>query len=201
VTTTPLVVVAALSAALLSSMLTFLATQYFHRRRDQLALINRQLSDLYGPLASLRAAVHIAWKEFRRQHTGSMETPMTGREIVDVLDDHLVWHQWVTLVFMPGNRRAYETILNHGDLFIEGGEVPDPVALFMLHVSGWDIGLANYERTGDKYSLESVISYPNEFDDYVLNSYAQLKSRQETLLGKRKPSRWSSTSAGGSPAA
>src|SRR5215471_10282101 len=106
--------IAAASAAvvaLMSAFLTYNTTLRLSSHNEKMAFLNRQLSELYGPLQALNRASETSWNEFRSKYYG---------DAVDIstLDEHgrTLWKYWISHVFMPINRRMLDIILQHTDL-------------------------------------------------------------------------------------
>src|SRR5688572_19874206 len=70
------------------------------QRNDRPERINRQLSELYGPLLALTQSSGEAWEAFRKRYRpggGSYwksDPPATEEDVV-------VWRLWMTTVFVP----------------------------------------------------------------------------------------------------
>jgi hypothetical protein len=60
--------------AFLGYIATYLNNLQLSRRKDRLERVNRQLSELYGPMFSLTHASSIAWKWFREAHPADVKT-------------------------------------------------------------------------------------------------------------------------------
>jgi hypothetical protein len=94
------------------------------RRKDRLERINRQLSELYGPLNALNMAAMRAWTELQQRHAlWGTDVYFTEAE-ADAMPPFTAtaaetWRLWMTHVFMPLNRRMVEIVVNHADLLIE----------------------------------------------------------------------------------
>ena len=184
--------IAALAAtvvALISAFLSYNTTRRLSRQSDQIAFVNRQLSEFYGPLQALSRASAASWIEFRkrygvgRQSLFARGTPPTDEEV------H-AWKYWLKHVFMPMNRRIFDTILAKADL-IEGDEMPQVFVDFCAHVTGYEVTLAQWED-GDYSRLVSVINHPGPaFHDHIEMMYRKLKMHQTALLGNApRANRW-----------
>jgi len=171
--------IAAASAAvvaLMSAFLTYNTTLRLSSHNEKMAFLNRQLSELYGPLQALNRASETSWNEFRSKYYG---------DAVDIstLDEHgrTLWKYWISHVFMPINRRMLDIILQHTDL-IDGIRMPQCFTQFCAHVNGYEVTLARWQD-GDDSILGSIIDYPGDsLADYIEGKYEQLKQRQSTLL-------------------
>src|SRR5215510_14970492 len=94
---------AAVVLAFLGYIVTYLNNLQLSRRKDRLERVNKQLSELYGPMFSLTHASSIAWKWFREAHSAEGET--TANDLKE-------WRLWMSVVFMPQNVKLYDIILN-----------------------------------------------------------------------------------------
>src|SRR2546421_675241 len=93
---------------------TYLTNLRLQRRRDYLERINRQLSELYGPLYALQQAAHNAAHEVMRLLALPPESGITLTE-----KNIETWRLWVLTVFAPLNRQMLQVIVEHSDLIIE----------------------------------------------------------------------------------
>ena len=97
---------------------TYLNNLQLSQRQERLARLNKQMSDLYGPLFAVTGTLDIAWRTFRSNyrvgvsyfHDETSEATEAEKE---------AWQSWMTNVFAPHNERLYELIVNHTDLLIE----------------------------------------------------------------------------------
>ena len=62
--------------AFLGYIAIYLNNLQMSRRKDRLERVNKQLSELYGPMFSLTHASSIAWKWFREAHSLRGKLPM-----------------------------------------------------------------------------------------------------------------------------
>jgi hypothetical protein len=170
--------------AFVGYLATYLNNLRLSQRSEKLERVNRQLSELYGPLFALTNASDTAWRAFRSvnrpgqaYYFGSGETP-TEAELK-------AWRLWMTTVFMPINLRIYEIILSKSDLLIET-KMPECLLLYCAHVAAYQAVLKKWENNDYSENL-SVINYPNEIVEYSKKSYQLIKAEQEKLIdGKIK---------------
>jgi hypothetical protein len=147
------------------------------RRKDQLDRINRQLSDLYGPLYALLQASNRIFAEFGSRHS-TPRFSWTREEATE-------WRTWVTTVFMPLNRQMVHAIVTHADLLIEE-VMPDCLHELCAHVAGYEPVLQrwaaeNFDAMEPAEHL-SILDFPQSIQRYVDTSFAALKRKQTELL-------------------
>lgn len=156
------------------------------QRKDRLDRINRQLSDLYGPLFALVATNTRLWVEFRaryRSHTFSY----WDRDDPPTADEAQAWREWMSLLFIPNNRKMMEAVLGNADLIRESGAMPVPLVELCAHAAGYEITLARWQSGDfdpfDAAQNTSVFNYPYpKLQEYVSDVYSSLKDEQGQLL-------------------
>jgi len=160
--------------AFLGYIVTYLNNLQLSRRKDRLERVNKQLSELYGPMFSLTHASSIAWKWFREAHSAEGET---------TADDLKEWRLWMSVVFMPQNVKLYDIILNKSDLLIETA-MPQSLLDFCAHTVALQAVLEKWKN--EDYSEHyPVARYPRDIDQYACESYTKLKAEQSKLLGNK----------------
>lgn len=165
---------AAVMLAFLGYIVTYLNNLQLSRRKDRLERVNKQLSELYGPMFSLTHASSIAWKWFREAHSAEGETTP---------DDLKEWRLWMSVVFMPQNVKLYDIILNKSDLLIETA-MPQSLLDFCAHTVALQAVLEKWKN--EDYSEHYPIArYPRDIDQYAHESYTRLKAEQSKLLGNK----------------
>ncbi|HSG46157.1 MAG TPA: hypothetical protein VLA72_23695 [Anaerolineales bacterium] len=166
--------VVTVSLAFLGYIATYINNLQILRRENQLERINKQLSELYGPMFSVTHASTTAWKSFREGHH-------TDAIVSD--DDLKEWRLWMTVVFMPQNVKLYEIILNKSDLLIETS-MPNCLLDFCAHTVALQAVIEKW-KNGDYSEHYAVARYPRDIDQYARDSYIKLKAKQSKLLGNR----------------
>ena len=166
--------------ALLGYLATYINNLRLSQRKDKLDRVNRQLSELYGPMFSLTNASNIAWQGFRSRHRPD-QAYFDGTELPEA--DLAAWRLWMTTVFMPINTRLYELILAKSDLLIET-KMPHSFLMFCAHVAAYQAVLEQWKNMDYSEHL-SVIEYPREIEQYAQESYTKLKAMQAGLLGDK----------------
>jgi len=162
------------------ALIGYLYTLFLARRKDRLKRINRQLSDLYGPLYALSSTGTHVWTSFRSQHRphkGSFWKP--GAPVDD--KDADAFRLWIRSVFMPLNRQMMDLVVNRADL-LEGTEIPDCLLELCAHISSYEALLVQWEK-GDHTINEPIVNFPRrELRDFAEKEFCRLKKEQETIL-------------------
>lgn len=168
--------------ALLGYFATYLNNLRLSQRSEKLSRINRQLSELYGPLFALTHATNTAWRAFRTKNRPGKAYFFDNESLTET--ELSAWRLWMTTVFMPNNLRIYEIILSKSDLLIET-KMPECLLSFCAHVTAYQTVLKKWEN-GDYSEHLSVINYPNEIIEYAKTSYQSIKAEQKRLVGGNK---------------
>lgn len=154
------------------------------QRAEQLNRINRQLSELYGPLYSLVNAGNQAWTAFRTKYRSDVSAFFTNNPpLTD--EDLKAWRLWTTTVFMPHTMQLRELIVSKADLILEP-DMPECLSNLCAHAAAYQVVLKKWEN-GDFSEHTSIINYPTKaLTEYSSRSFVPLKRQQAELLGKRK---------------
>ncbi|MDX2576708.1 hypothetical protein PV332_14640 [Streptomyces scabiei] len=163
---------------------TYLTNLHLARRQDHLDRVNRQLSELYGPLYAQSEAVDRAWNEFvdRYGKFWHPSTPATAEQAA-------LWRLWMSAVFMPLNRRMVETIVSHADLLLDD-TMPDALKALCGHVACYEPLIARWQEDGfDSVQYVDHVSIAGDFpheelDAYLEKAFKSLKSDQAKLLAR-----------------
>jgi hypothetical protein len=156
------------------------------QRKDRLDRVNRQLSELYGPLFALDSASGRLWTEFRSLYRPGPR-PFWSEGDRPTEDEAEAWRAWITTVFMPLNRKMMDAAIGHADLLRERGPMPQPLVDLFAHVSGYEIVMERW-KTGDFDATAprdnvSVINFPRAtLSPYISRTYEALKAEQSALL-------------------
>jgi hypothetical protein len=152
------------------------------RRRDDalLAHTERQLEELYGPLAFLV----IEGKQTFRDLLASLGRKHVFGADGEISDEDLkTWLFWVDNDLLPRNDKIKRILMAKTHL-IEGGEVsPDTIA-FLDHHNSWKINHLRWKTEGVPYSWHSKVEWPRQFEDEILATFRLLKARYATILGR-----------------
>jgi hypothetical protein len=150
-------------------------------RKDRLDLINRQLSEFYGPLHVACVAGEAAYKallaKLGRGGVFSEEDPPSEEDLKE-------WFHWMKHVFMPLNELREKIVLEKLHLLRET-ETPPEIFTLAAHVAAYRALLAKWEK-GDFREQYSRIDFPRALGAYVAKSFAELKQEQSRLRGLLK---------------
>jgi hypothetical protein len=176
-------VIVTTAATITVALITFIGTYWNNRRlterKESLDRINRQLSELYGPMFGITNATRTIWLKTREKYQLDYEFFGGNRR---TSKQFKAWRLWMSTIFMPVNRQLFDLILEKSDLLIES-EMLESVQQFCAHIAAYDVVLARWKNR-DYSEVKSVIGYPKEFDHYARISFEKLKAEQDRLLGK-----------------
>lgn len=154
-------------------LVTFLSTRMLARRQDKLRLVDRRLSEFYGPLYVASKTGNIAYRALLRKQGKTQSDPILDSEMKE-------WVLWMTTIFAPLNDIREKIIIEKAYLIVEQ-RMPPCLLDFVTHVVGYKAVLAKWAE-GDFSERRSSIGWPPEFDAYVERSYAALKADQTRLM-------------------
>ncbi|MFD9511268.1 hypothetical protein [Streptomyces mirabilis] len=157
---------------------TYLTNLRLTRRKDHLDRVNRQLSELYGPLYAQCEAVNQAWKKFEDRYGAPWieGAPATAKRAA-------TWRLWMSTVFMPLNRRMVETIVTHADLLL-GDTIPEPLKELCGHVACYEPIVARWQEDGfNSVQFDDHVSIAGNYRHEALAAY--LKRSFESLKGEQ----------------
>jgi hypothetical protein len=167
------------TVAVVGLFITYANNLRLARRKDRLDWVNRQLSDMYGPLLSLSTASEAAWHEFRRTWRPYVG-PYWGKP--DPTEEECAaWRTWMSAVFMPLNRRMRDVVVERSDLVDEPSM---PVCLIDLcgYVAAYEAVITQW-ADGDLSQHAIDLNFPSEaVSKYAQASFARLKAEQRQLL-------------------
>lgn len=142
--------------------------------------VERQLEELYGPLAFLLY-------EGRRTFLDLLDT--LGRNSVfmggKVLSekDLKTWLFWAEHIFLPNNEKIKQLLMSKTHL-IEGERFPESYIAFLDHYNSWAVNHKRWKEEGVDYSWHSKINWPIEFEQEVIATFEALKAKHSALLGR-----------------
>lgn len=175
-------VVVAFMIATLGWVSTYLHRWYFDRKANELARVNSQLRELYGPLYIRLRASNAAWKAFWQKHRpahGGNSYFGDNNEVTD--EEKEIWRHWMINVFEPLNAEAESLLLKNIDL-LESDDVPQSFIDALAHIATYKAVMANWEKSDFKTHL-SVNSWPSrELMSTVRPEYVKLRARQRKLM-------------------
>jgi hypothetical protein len=168
---------------------TYLTSLRLTRRKDHLDRVNRQLSELYGPLYAQSEALNQAWERFDARYKTKWV-----RSVPATAEWAATWRLWMSTVFMPLNRRMVETIVTHADLLIED-TIHDSLKELCAHVACYEPIVARWQEDGfDSVQYDDHVSIAGNFQDkklskYLQDSFESLKVEQSWLLDRLQKGR------------
>jgi hypothetical protein len=146
----------------------------------QLKFVERQIEELYGPLAFL---VY----EGRRTYLDLLD--VLGRKQVFVSeqtlpDDELVtWLFWTEVEFLPRNEKIKNLLMSKSHL-IEGAKFPESYVVFLDHCNSWAINHRRWKEQEIKYVWHSKTNWPGEFEKEIVTTFEHLKEKHAILIGR-----------------
>lgn len=172
-------IIVTISLAFLGYMVTYWNNLENSKRQARLNLIDKRMSEFYGPLFISTQASRKAFKAMIQQlGPKSEEMLKSGKGEQELLRK---WRIWLENVFMPINREIEKLIVNKAYL-IQEEEMPTCMLDFITHVSAYKAGLSAWKE-GEPLDIDSIIDYPKELDIYASKSYKNLKIEQLSLIG------------------
>lgn len=173
---------AAILVASLGASLAYFYNQRLSSRQARLQRIDRQLSELYGPMYATLESNESAFNAFLQLHRSG------SRQVFDLNSSPLspelvnIWRLWVTEILQPGNRRVVELIKTKADLMVDP-EIPRILLDYCAHVATLEVRIKQWER-GEQMSLWSGgINYPGPaVKEYARVCLRDLKAEQGRLL-------------------
>lgn len=192
-----------MNAATLIALLTIIFTllgvlwQVRARRMDdkraaQLQRLDKQLSNLYGPLYALYEKGDRQWRAFLREFSNSKDPNFLGffpiaNEFPPPDREQLrVFRLWMESVFMATNTQMEEIIINNAELVL-GETMPAPFLSFCVHVASLKASVAEwsapeFDRADWKKHM-AIFPHPAaDLHIYIKASFEILKKEQSRLL-------------------
>jgi hypothetical protein len=161
----------------------WLSSRFNEQRRRteaELKFVERQIEELYGPLAFL---IH----EGRRTFIDLLDT--LGRRAVFVgdkplsADDLNTWLFWAEAEFLPRNEKIKNLLMAKSHL-VDGPEFPKSYIAFLDHSNSWAINHRRWKEQSVEYSWHSKVNWSVKFEKEVIATFEKLKARHSALIGK-----------------
>ncbi len=174
----------AAAVAAVGWVVTHLLALRAERRRQvqvaRLAYVERQLEQLYGPLAFLvlegRGSFHDLLQTLGRTFVFQGQQPLPEKELA-------LWLFWVDYDLMPRNA-AMQLLLASKAHLIDNEVVPASYTRFIEHYNAWRVSHLRWKEKQVPYPWHSKTNYPTEFDRDVLDTFARLKREHAVLVGQ-----------------
>jgi len=171
--------------ALVGYAAKYLSDVRLEQRRSRLARLDRQLSELYGPLFALSYAGSVAWSAASRQIRADAAS-FKERDLT--ADEQRIFRLWMTEVLMPLNRRLVDVITQNAHL-LEDDEMPEVLLRVCANVLAFEVNARRW-ADGDFTRTWSVIPFPGaELDAYASETFRQLKREHAQLVRETSPTR------------
>ena len=172
--------IGALAGWLIPHLLDLRKERRNHQLQAQLKFVERQIEELYGPLAA-------SLYEGRRTFRDLLES--LGRDYVFPESDELpedelsTWLYWAETDFLPRNEYIKSLLKSKAHL-IDGAEFPDAYVEFLDHCNSWAISHKRWLEQQVKYNWHSKVDWPDAFENQVIATFQTLKRRHSDLLGE-----------------
>jgi len=169
--------------AIFGYFITYFINNRLSKRNAKLERVNRQLSELYGPLYAL---AHISNSLFHDLSKKLLKKGKDGDwEFEDV--ERKEWILWMQTVFMPINLNIYKLIRTKADLLIEN-DLDQSLLDVCIHVGEYKAMLKKWKE-GDTSVVTPTKEFPDELSKYAQKCFRKLKKEQEELIGRHREGR------------
>jgi len=152
------------------------------KREALLQYTQKQLEELYGPLAFLIIEGRRTFKDllevFGRKYVFVDDKPLSKEEFK-------IWMFWAENDFLPRNEKIKSLLMSKTHL-IEGEEIPESYITFLDHCNSWQINHLRWKKENVEYSWRSKIDWPKEFSKDVLDTFKTLRRRHASLIFELK---------------
>jgi hypothetical protein len=143
-----------------------------------LTYVERQLEELYGPLAFLtiegrNAAMDVVEALGREPVFGARENSLNEKEVT-------LWLFWVENDFLPRNERIQQLLMTKTHL-VEGDKLPLSFVEYLHYHNSWRMSHLRWKQENIEYSWRSPASWPTSFSEEVLNTFKVLKIRHNKI--------------------
>ena len=168
---------------------TYASSRVLAQRAARLERINKQLSELYGPLLADLESGNAAWQVFQEiaKRSGPMFWDIGAAPNPD---QTALWQLWITTVFQPTNRQMTECIKTHAALLIED-DMPACLIRLAANTAAYDVLASRWgdpdftpTRPEDLVAPDQYTFPRGELETYARSSFQRLKADQQDLLGK-----------------
>ena len=142
--------------------------------REEIARIDRQLSELYRPLLALVEESRLSYLEFKKKE-GRQELLPTDRTLTD--EELKRYVDQIEKEMLPRNERMCALIRSKRDL----ADGPEPASWRALleHQDGWREDHEKWRKEGVAYPFHARTSFPRSLERELRASIAELESRKK----------------------
>lgn len=159
-------------------------TGYRDRQNQQSAAalkhIERQLEELYGPLAFLAWEGRRTYEDLKqilgRGHSENI-FPLRNEQERDT------WLFWLEKDLFPRHNRVQELLMSKTHL-IEGSKMPDSYIKFLDYHNALKIDHLRWKERGIEYPEKPRVPFPYEFEGDILAAFESLKKQHARYLKK-----------------
>jgi hypothetical protein len=162
--------------AFIGYIVKYIFDKMSYRREKKLELINQRLNLFYGPLYFET----IAGKEIDAELRKKFKVPDDTNDLDEQYFEE--WRLFVNEVLMPLNLMREKIILENSYLILEN-DPPKCLKDFVIHVSTFKAVVAKW-KSGDYSAKYALISFPDDLEKYIVDSYLMLKKEQSKLIDK-----------------
>ena len=166
-----------LSGWLVTHILTIRRDRQNQRLSGSLKYVERQLEELYGPLAFFVLEGQQTFKDLlEAAGKGIFNDDGTISE-----EDLKLWLFWVENDLFPRNEKIQQLLMTKAHL-IHGDRMPENFLRFLDHHNSWKMNHLRWQKEGVKYSWRSKIIWPIHFEQEVLSTFSSLKLKHSKFL-------------------
>lgn len=168
-----------------SYIFTSISNRLSLRRAAAIAHIEKQLGELYGPLAFL---------VYEGRDTFDELLHALGRDYIFDADDTIsdedlkLWLFWAENDFLPRNLRI-KTLLSEKSHLLFDSKMIDSYLSFLHHHNSWMIQHLRWQKEGVTYSWHSRTNWPAQFEEDVLQAFSALQEEHSRLILRPATSR------------
>jgi hypothetical protein len=179
-----LVTIIVLAFGMLGYFIKYRNDLKLQKRKDSLDMINRQLSEFYGPILGQRKIAQKAWDKFVEKY---------NIKLSDFHEDTLkkaninsdIWQKWIRNVFFPINDNILQTFISKNDLLIKDkieDKIDDVFIDYCLHSATFRVVMDSWRdnKESDLFSYTTV-SF-EKFDEAINEGYVSLLKKRKKLL-------------------
>ena len=141
------------------------------------ARIDRQLTELYRPLAALVEQSRLSYVNFKKKE-GREELLPTDRTLTD--EEMKRYLDQIEKDMMPRNERMCALIRAKKDL-VDGPELPASWQALLEHHEGWRAAHEKWKKEGAAYPFHAPTPFPRSLERELKASIAKLEARRDSL--------------------
>jgi hypothetical protein len=156
-----------------------------HWKKD---LIDRQISELYGPIYALIIEGDVSFSRILYQLGRNCVIPK-DKSFSDLPEEEQkIWKHYVDTYKIKNQMKMVEIMINNLHL-IYNSELPTCYKEFLDYSLGWEL-LDNQKRQGvpNYYEYHYVFNYPTEFNHYIRTTLEHLLNEQAKLIKQSEQS-------------